>query len=201
MVDPVRGLISFSVGPDLSWKLEVPSLWDLVQVSAPLAGPVDLSLVGGSCSSSLSLAMVAQAPCVAVEGPSRLPRRRGRPKKVRVGAPVSDLAVDHGEVISRGRVPTVKVSRPRGRPRKGKSLTLSLESEISSSLDPREDGLGSLDNQLVVYDPQSSNGPSGVMARARAALALGVRLGLVYDCFEEAKLPFKALQLISCRVG
>lgn len=82
----------------------------------------------------------------------------------------------------------MKASRPRGRPGKIKSLSSAVEPVIPSSLDLGEVDVGNLDKQFVVFDSQSSKGPPGGMTRARAALALGVQLGLTYDSFDEVAL-------------
>lgn len=62
-------------------------------------------------------------------------------------------------------------------------VELALPSLVSSEV-----VLGSLDNQLVVFEPQSPRGPPGIMTRARATLAMGKRLGLCYDFSEEVAL-------------
>lgn len=105
-----------------------------------------------------------------------------------------------GERVVRGRSPNVKVSRPLGRPRKGKSST-SVESEFSSSSSPGKDVLGALDNQLVVFDPPLPKAPPGVMTRARAALAMGIQLGLTYDCSDEETLQSITTNIRSRRMG
>lgn len=134
------------------------------------------------------------------EGTLRLPKRRGRPKISLSGVSSCSAVIDPGEGVINGRCPIVKVARPRGRPRKGKNLPLSIELEVPSSLDLGDIVMGTLDNQLVVFDSQSSKGPAEVITRARVALALGIRLGLSFDCPGQVSLQGNATNISSRRL-
>ncbi|XP_057438114.1 uncharacterized protein LOC130730188 [Lotus japonicus] len=156
----------------------------------------------------LDAAKVSESPCevdglVSVDsavGSSGMPRRRGRPKKARDGATTCALVVDPGEGTSKGRCPLENDSRPRGRPRKGVSSSMVLVHVRSSSPSSGEVVLYSSEKQLVVFDSQRVKGTLGVMTRARAALALGVRLGLSYYCSDEEE-ALQGTQLILALVG
>lgn len=79
-----------SVGLDLSWRLEVPSLWECVQqsvlhsvtgLSSPSAVLFVSFVVDGRCSGPFPCEGSEQTSYDGVEGVLRVPRRRGRLKK------------------------------------------------------------------------------------------------------------------------
>lgn len=221
----------FSTVPDFAWKMEASSLWDRLQqvVGLWVAGEIPCSLLDWnglfvpsplprsvglvdsvsafpvgfnlelSISSSLGEAAVefGPSPCTSL-GSNLKPRGRGRPRKL--------VQRDDSSFHDDGVVPRVGsfVPRNRGRPRKqsnrGRKKKV-LDSEVSSvsSLSGESEIPSSFsDNPLILPEAEDSD---GVLTRAKRALIVSKKVGVVFQCSDEVVLQGLIKQIASHKVS
>lgn len=91
--------------------------------------------------------------------------------------------------------PSTQSPRPRGRP-KGSSKKKGKLAHVATTpiLAPSPPPLPAADNQLMVL-PIEFQQPQGIMTRAKSAMLMGKRLGMIYDCSDEEVMKGIASQI------
>lgn len=114
--------------------------------------------------------------------------------------PYSQSGVGSGSV---SQVPSVaKASRGRGRPKKvekrGRKQDLAAARTEVATTEVAVEDIDSTGRELMLFSSEFFE-PRGVLTRARSALLMGHRLGLVHDCTDDVALNQIAAQILARR--